>query len=104
MSDKANERERFKKELFNELLEFHFDTRLGKNKRNELPWRTLLDDKIEPHAEILCDFSKWLMQRGWDKELVKDVFFIAVDEKETEKQNIKELNGWKKFWALFGTD
>lgn len=80
--DMIAERERFKKEIFNELLEFHFESRLGKNPNNGLPWWVMLDEEAQPHTDILCSFSQWLLDRGWSKEAVDDGFFIVVDGDE----------------------
>ena len=76
---RKDEKERFKRTFADELLEYHFERRLGENQDNEKQWCVLLDDHIEPHTEILCDFSNWLIARGWSKETVEELFFIAVD-------------------------
>ena len=69
-------------------MEYHFERTIGKNEDNEKQWRVLLDEHIEPHAEILCDFSNWLLERGWSRETVEELFFVAVDKDETEKTDI----------------
>ena len=75
------EKEKFKTELFNELLEYHFEKSLGKDNHNNLPWRVLLEDNIQPHIDILCDLSKWLVKRGWNKTVVEELFFVVADDK-----------------------
>src|ERR1700690_2169345 len=79
-----DEKERFKRTFAEELLEYHFERMIGKNEDNEKQWRVLLDEHIEPHAEILCDFSNWLLDRGWSKETVEELFFVAVKEDQQD--------------------
>ena len=80
-----DERERFKRTFAEEILEYHFEQTIGKNENNEKQWRVLLDEHIEPHAEILCDFSNWLLDRGWSREVVEELFFVSVERDEQEK-------------------
>lgn len=98
------EEERFKAVFSNELLEYHFEKILGENKYNHFPWRVLLEDKIQPHTDILCNFSQWLIERGWSRDIVRENFFIVIDE-ETKKTGEKIVQrGWRRFFALFRTD
>ena len=78
---KYKEKRRFKKTLADELLEYHFERYTGKNKHNALSWRVILEEKIQPHTDILCDFSRWLLDRGWSRDVVEELFFVVLDEK-----------------------
>jgi hypothetical protein len=79
------EKERFKKAFPSQLLEYHFEKSLGRNEHNGLPWRTLLENETEPHTDILCDFSEWLIEQGWSKEVVEELFFVVADEKDQSR-------------------
>jgi hypothetical protein len=102
-SRKEDEKERFKRTFAEELLEYHFEQVVGKNEDNEKQWRVLLDEHIGPHAEILCDFSNWLLERGWSRETVEELFFVAVDgERPKEKNEVKQKPGrWHSIFRLF---
>ena len=113
MKGKVNkEKERFKAEFFNELLEYHFERLVGKNNCNHFPWRVLLEDKIQPHTDILCDFSRWLIEQGWDRDVIQEHFFIVVDnqtsatEIDKGEQGIKKTkrHGLRRFFSLFRID
>ena len=80
-----DEKERFKRTFAEELLEYHFERMIGKNEDNEKQWRVLLDEHIEPHAEILCDFSNWLLERGWSRETVEELFFVPIETDEKQE-------------------
>jgi hypothetical protein len=84
-----DEKQRFKRTFAEELLQYHFEQTLGKNEDNEKQWRVLLDDHIEPHAEMLCDFSNWLLDKGWSREVVEELFFVAVERDEQENADEK---------------
>ena len=84
------EKERFKRTFAEELLEYHFERMIGKNEDNEKQWRVLLDEHIEPHAEILCDFSNWLLERGWSRETVEELFFVPIERDEQEKADAQQ--------------
>jgi hypothetical protein len=88
-SFKNKEKERFKKAFSDELLQFHFERLLGKNPHNERSWRVLLEERIEPHTEILCDLSRWLIARGWSKEVVKELFFVELEVPDEAVQKKK---------------
>lgn len=79
---KQKEKKRFKEAFPGELLEYHFERFLGKNKHNSLPWRTLLKDNIQPHMDILCDFSRWLVKHGWSRDVVEELFFVVADDEK----------------------
>ena len=78
----SKEEERFKVVFSSEILEYHFEKSLGKNSHNALPWRTLLEDNIQPHTDILCDFSKWLIKHGWSREVVEKLFFVVAEDED----------------------
>ncbi len=103
---KQTENERFKAALFNELLEYHFEKLTGKNNFNHFPWRAILEDKIEPHTDILCEFSEWLIDRGWDKEMVRKEFFVVAtkDNNDLFELDKKPKTRWSKFLSLFRVD
>lgn len=79
------EKERFKKAFPNELLAYHLERSLGKNEHNGLPWRTLVENKIQPHTDILCDFSRWLIEQGWSRDVVEELFFVVADEEDHDR-------------------
>ncbi len=83
--------ERFKETFASELLEYHFEKSIGRNKNNSLPWRVLLEDNTQPHVDILCDLSKWLTKR-WDKKLVEKYFFVVGENKEGSSSEILKSN------------
>lgn len=89
LPQKDEEKERFKRIFADELLEYHFERVVGKNENNEKQWRVLLDERVEPHAQILCDISQWLLDRGWSKEVVEELFFVAVQEDDRPKNSDK---------------
>lgn len=101
-SHQKDEIERFKLTFADELLEFHFERTLGKNEYNGRQWRVLLDERIEPHAEILCDFSNWLLARGWSRETVEEMFFVAINSSKAEETGEKQKAGiFHSFLKLF---
>lgn len=85
--DTEKEKERFKRIFADELLQYHFERVIGKNENNEKQWRVLLEERIDPHAQILCDFSQWLLDRGWSKEIVEELFFVAVEGDNKPKEH-----------------
>ncbi len=99
---REDEKDRFKRIFADELLQYHFEQVIGKNEDNEKQWRVLLDEKIEPHAEILCDFSQWLLDRGWSKEVVEELFFVAVkNNSPKEPDDSQKTCGFRSFFHLF---
>ncbi len=99
---RKDEKGRFKRTFADELLEYHFERRLGKNQDNEKQWRVLLDEHIEPHTEMLCDFSNWLLSRGWSKETVEECFFVVASGNEPKEADAKRETGrFRSFFHLF---
>lgn len=79
---RESEKERFKKSFSSELLEYHFEKWLGKNEHNGVSWRRLLEDNVQPHTDMLCDLSRWLLAQGWSEKVVEELFFV-VEEKDS---------------------
>ncbi len=75
---KPNEQKRFKEAFANELLEFYFEKWIGKNPNNKLPWRVIVENKVQPQVDILCEFSDWLIAQGWSREVVEELFFVVT--------------------------
>lgn len=99
---REDEKERFKRIFTDELLQYHFERVIGKNEDNDKQWRVLLDERIEPHAEILCDFSQWLLDRGWSKDVVEELFFVAVKDSSPKEPDHKAKTGlFRSFFGLF---
>jgi len=98
------EKIRLSKEIFDELLEYHFENALWEHGDNAIRWHTLLENNIQPHTDILCDFSNRLIKHGWSKETVEEVFFVATtkdirqNNQATNPSDIRKIFSWfKKF-------
>src|SRR5665213_155283 len=97
---REDEIERFKRIFADELLEYHFERVIGKNENNEKQWRVLLEERVEPHADILCDLSQWLIDRGWSKDVVEELFFVAVKSEKPKKPDGGKKPG--RIRSMFG--